>query len=200
MTKESIDMDIVVRPELKERAAPPSKKLFLPFEVTSDHAVPYFLPIGDKVLVRQTSSTHGAEGYITTDFDQISENQERLKKKLISAVDSFSFYDAHMEDAADILIITYGVTARAAKEVFLEKKSKGTPVSLLILKTLWPVPEHLIKEKAKNTRHVVVVEMNLGQYVREIERILPDNKVHFFGQMNGRLITPQQIKEVIANV
>ena len=42
--------------------------------------------------------------------------------------------------------------------------------------------------------------MNLGQYVKEIERVLIDKKVHFFGQMNGKLTTPQQIKEIIANV
>jgi len=47
---------------------------------------------------------------------------------------------------------------------------------------------------------VLMIEMNLGQYVREIQRVLPDKKVHFFGQMNGKLITPQQIKEAIANV
>jgi 2-oxoglutarate ferredoxin oxidoreductase subunit alpha len=200
MTKESIDMDAIVRPKLRERAAPPSGRPFLPFKVTSDHAVPHFLPIGDKVLVRQTSSTHGPDGYITTDFDKISENQERLKKKLISAVDRFSFYEAYMENDADILVITYGVTARAAQDAFVEKKGEGKPVSLLILKTIWPVPENLIKETAKNVKHVVVVEMNLGQYVREIERALPDKEVHFFGQMNGSLITPRQIKEVIADV
>jgi 2-oxoglutarate ferredoxin oxidoreductase subunit alpha len=44
---------------------------------------------------------------------------------------------------------------------------------------------------------VIVVEMNLGQYVREIERILFDKKVDFLGQMDGRLITPHQIQEVI---
>ena len=68
-----------------------------------------------------------------------------------------------------------------------------------MLKTLWPVPEELIKEKAKKVKRVVVVEMNLGQYVREVERVLSDKKVDFFGQMNGSLITPRQIKEVIAN-
>jgi len=35
--------------------------------------------------------------------------------------------------------------------------------------------------------------MNLGQYVREIERVL-GRKVKFFGQMNGKLITPGQIE------
>ena len=111
-----------------------------------------------------------------------------------------AYYDAHMEDDADTLLIAYGVTARAAKEACIEQKSEGNPVSLLVPKTIWPVPENLIKEKAKNVKRVVMVEMNTGQYVREIERVLPDKQIDFFGQMNGKLITPRQIKEVIAHV
>jgi len=40
--------------------------------------------------------------------------------------------------------------------------------------------------------------MNLGQYVREVKRVLKDRTVDFLGQMDGRLITPGQIKEVIS--
>jgi 2-oxoglutarate ferredoxin oxidoreductase subunit alpha len=43
----------------------------------------------------------------------------------------------------------------------------------------------------------VVVEMNMGQYVREIQRLLPGKPVSFLGQMNGNLIKPEQIREVI---
>jgi 2-oxoglutarate ferredoxin oxidoreductase subunit alpha len=43
------------------------------------------------------------------------------------------------------------------------------------------------------------VEMNLGQYVREIERILPNTPIVFCGQMDGRLITPARIAETITN-
>jgi 2-oxoglutarate ferredoxin oxidoreductase subunit alpha len=39
--------------------------------------------------------------------------------------------------------------------------------------------------------------MNLGQYVREIERILPGPAVGFCGQMDGRLIAPQTIVEAV---
>jgi 2-oxoglutarate ferredoxin oxidoreductase subunit alpha len=121
-------------------------------------------------------------------------------RKLHAAVDRFSFHEAHMEDDADTLLLTYGVTARAAKDVFQERKADGRPISLLILKTLWPVPAKLIREKSEGVKRVVVVEMNLGQYVREVKRVLPDKKVDFFGQMDGRLITPQQIKEVVGHV
>lgn len=162
--------------------------------------VPYFLPIGDQVLVRQTSSTHGPDGYITTDADEIAKTQNRLNRKLLSSVDRFSFHEAYLEQKADTLVLTYGVTARAAKALFAKQKNTDRPISLLVLKTLWPVPENLIKKIAGNIRHVVVVEMNLGQYVREIERILPDRQVAFWGQMDGRLITPRQIEEVVTHV
>ncbi len=200
MTKESIDMDALAIPEIKEREASPPGEPFFPFAIPPGREIPYFLPIGGKVLVRQTSSTHGPDGYITIDPNQIAESRARLMRKLHAAVDRFSFHEAHMEDDADTLLLTYGVTARAAKDVFQERKADGRPISLLILKTLWPVPAKLIREKTEGVKRVVVVEMNLGQYVREVKRVLPDKKVDFFGQMDGRLITPQQIKEVVTHV
>jgi 2-oxoglutarate ferredoxin oxidoreductase subunit alpha len=96
--------------------------------------------------------------------------------------------------------LAYGITGRAGRDAYNTLKKAGKPVSLLILKTLWPVPEELILEKAGPVNRVVVVEMNLGQYVREIERILPDKKIDFLGRMDGKLITPGQIEEVVSNV
>jgi 2-oxoglutarate ferredoxin oxidoreductase subunit alpha len=84
--------------------------------------------------------------------------------------------------------------------VLEKRKADGKPVSLLVLKTLWPVPANLIREQTKDVKRVVVLEMNLGQYVREVKRALPDKKVDFFGQMDGCLINPQQINEVITRV
>ena len=84
--------------------------------------------------------------------------------------------------------------------MFEAKKADGHPISLLILKTLWPVPAKLIREQSRDVKRVVVLEMNLGQYVREVKRVLPGKRVDFFGQMDGRLINPRQIKEVINHV
>jgi 2-oxoglutarate ferredoxin oxidoreductase subunit alpha len=199
MTRESLDMAALRVPVIINRTAPPAGKPFLPFQVGDDQSVPDFLPIGCDVPVRQTSSTHGANGYITTDQREIARILLRLKAKLETAVDRFSYYDLFDADEADTLIIAYGVTARAAKSVHRELKSSGKPIRLLILKTLWPVPEKLIRRAADNVNRVLVVEMNLGQYVREIERILGDKQVDFCGQMNGRLISPDKIKEAVSN-
>ncbi len=198
MTKEGLDMDGIERPEIIDRAPPPTGEAFLPFDIRPGSRVPAFLPIGHpSVPVRQTSSTHGPDGYITTDPDQIGRNQERLRDKILSAVDRLSYHEAHMERGAETLIITYGVTARAARELYDLHQGTDRPVSLLVLKTLWPVPEPLIREKAEDVGRVIVLEMNDGQYVREIRRILPGKRVDFYGQMNGTLITPRRIEEVL---
>jgi 2-oxoglutarate ferredoxin oxidoreductase subunit alpha len=122
---------------------------------------------------------------------------KRLKTKLESAVAEFSFYELLPAEKSETLLICYGVTARAAKAVYKELKNTAHPVALLILKTLWPVPVEVIRRAAKGFKRVVVIEMNLGQYVGEIERILADRRVDFYGQMDGRLITPLKIKETI---
>jgi 2-oxoglutarate ferredoxin oxidoreductase subunit alpha len=197
MTRESIDFDGLDVPEIITRTPAPPKQPFRPFQADTAQAVPGFLPIGDSVLVRQTSSTHGPDGYITTDPDEIARSQERLKAKLLSAVDQLTFHETFGMDDADTLVISYGVSARAAKAVFNEQNRQGKPVSLLVLKTLWPVPEHLIRQVAQSVKRIVVVEMNMGQYIREIKRILPKKRIDFLGQMDGRLITPAQITEAI---
>ena len=61
------------------------------------------------------------------------------------------------------------------------------------------LPEGLIREAAKDAKRVVVVEMNLGQYVNEIRRVLQGKKVDFYGQMDGVLIPPAKIMEAIEN-
>jgi 2-oxoglutarate ferredoxin oxidoreductase subunit alpha len=45
----------------------------------------------------------------------------------------------------------------------------------------------------------VVIEMNLGQYVNEIKRVLCGKPVEFYGQMNGTMIPPARIMETIEN-
>ncbi len=199
MTRESIDLCRLAPPEIAGRKLFTGKDGFLPYRARRKTGVPDFLPIGGKTPVRQTSSTHGPDGYITNDFSVIAQTQERLRRKLLGAAESFSYHDLSEPAGADTLVITYGVTARAAAAAVKSLERAAKPVSLLTLKTLWPVPERVIANAAEGYNRVVVVEMNLGQYVREIQRLLPEKAISFLGQMDGRLITPDQIMEVVEN-
>lgn len=197
MTRESVDLDALPLPPLVGRAAADPARPHLPFGVEPGEEVPRFLPLGGPVPVRQTSSTHGADGFITTDPAVIEAFQRRLQKKIEDHVGDFAYYDAEGLDAAETVILAYGVTARAAREAAAHLRREGRRVGLLVLKTLWPVPEALIREKIGPCRHVLVAEMNLGQYVQEIRRVLPGVRVDFLGQMNGNLVTPRQIRDAI---
>jgi hypothetical protein len=61
MTRESVDLDAIELPAVSP-ANRPIGTPFLPFGTRSDDSAPDFLPIGDRTLVRQTSSTHGPMG------------------------------------------------------------------------------------------------------------------------------------------
>jgi 2-oxoglutarate ferredoxin oxidoreductase subunit alpha len=197
MTRESIDLNGLELPALAHRRRCPPDQSFLPFDVSKDQWVPDFLPLGGDRIVRQTSSTHGKDGYITMDERQIQASQERLQKKLTCNVHNFSYYETDVVHGSQVLLISYGVTARAARQAMRQLRKKGVKASLLILKTLWPVSKTLIGRFLDGVGKVVVVEMNMGQYVREIERLAGEKTVTFCGQMNGNLITPQQIVEAV---
>jgi 2-oxoglutarate/2-oxoacid ferredoxin oxidoreductase subunit alpha len=197
MTRASVDPDRLKAPAVLERAAPAPGREFQPFQTAAGERVPAFLPIGGGTLVRQTSSTHGPDGYITTDPAEIARQIARMQAKVNAAADQLAMVEHYPAAAADTLVIAYGVTSRAALAAVRTLASAGTPVSLLVLKTLWPVPEAAIRQAAASARRVVVVEMNRGQYVREVERILPGKAVHFCGQMDGRLIAPETIREAV---
>lgn len=196
-TRESVIWEQLERPGLVDREPPPEDAFHMPFRPLPGRDVPGFLPLGGTTPARQTSSTHGANGYITTDPNEIEATLERLKRKIETDVAQLSYYEAWTQQAAETLLITYGVTSRAARAVYEQLQDRKRPISVLVLKTLWPVPETVIREMGSRAKRVVVVEMNLGQYVREVERTLGREKVEFFGRMDGRLITPGEILEVI---
>ena len=197
MTRETFALDTLNLPSLIKRRLADKEQPFLPFGVTGNNNVPDFLPIGGDYLVRQTSSTHGDNGYITTDADEIERNQQRLNAKISQKVSQFTFFEEYLAPNSDTLVVAYGVTARAAKVAVKRLQEIGHPASLLVLKTLWPVPEELIIAKAAPHARVFMAEMNLGQYIRELKRLIPDKMVEFMGQMYGELIKPAQIMEAI---
>ncbi|MBT8361135.1 MAG: pyruvate flavodoxin/ferredoxin oxidoreductase [Deltaproteobacteria bacterium] len=197
MTRESIELDALDSVKVLSRSQNSQDMPYKPFQVSNQSLTPPFLPIGGKQLVRQTSSTHGPDGYITVDTEIIRGSITRLHKKLSDAVDQFSLYEIDLDNDAEILLITYGVTSRSARTAMQQIRSTGKKISLLILKTLYPVPKALIKRFMDHVTTIVVVEMNLGLYVREIERLAKTQRIIRYGQMDGELLRPDKIREVV---
>lgn len=198
MTRESVIVQDLDLPVPLQRQPVPDSHSGLPAEPISNTLVPPFIPIKKgHQLSRLTSSTHGPDGYITADPKQIEIRIKRLQEKLQTTAADFSHYDFDQQEGSTLLLITYGVTARAAKDAVSTLREQDEKVSLLILKTLYPVADEVINFALKGKERILVIEMNCGQYVREIERLAPTGKIQFLGRMNGELITPNEIVEAI---
>jgi 2-oxoglutarate ferredoxin oxidoreductase subunit alpha len=128
MMRESLDLECLPAVTPASRDVPPPEQPFLPFHTSEGKTVPAFLPIGGKTLVRQTSSTHGPDGYITTNPSEINRMLTRMQAKIHSAADQLAMVDHHPAEGADTLIVTYGVTSRAARAAVRELQRRAKPV------------------------------------------------------------------------
>jgi len=67
--------------------------------------------------------------------------------------------------------------------------------------TVWPVHENLIKDIAKNVSRIFVVEMNIGKYAKEIERLcLPFCPVNSITKNEGIIHTKEEIYSAIKEI
>jgi 2-oxoglutarate ferredoxin oxidoreductase subunit alpha len=69
-------------------------------------------------------------------------------------------------------------------------------VSSLTLQSLYPVPRTVLIKALAGIKRVVVPEMNMGQYIQEIQRLIHTGvEVVGVNKMNTTLLSPDEIIE-----
>jgi 2-oxoglutarate ferredoxin oxidoreductase subunit alpha len=153
-------------------------------------------PIGGANILRFTTSTHDEQGQLTKNPRKVGQLNERLSTKLEACRSEVAMVEADLQPRAESLVVSYGVTARAAQEAIGMARKSGKTVSSLIIHSLWPVPESEIKAALKDVRRVIIPELNLGEYRLEIERLARGGiEVIGINRVDGELISPWQILE-----
>ncbi len=193
---ESIDLD-KVKPDqselLQRKWASGPVDEFLPYAETEDGVPPMARP-GDGYRTHTTGLTHAEDGFPTQDPATV----ERVSRRLLTKLDKHqqlveSFECLHSEDA-EILIVAYGITARAARRSVKQGRAKGLKIGLFRPITLWPFPEQTFRRIASSARVVLVAEMNAGQLNLEIERHCSANtSVVSLNRIDGEPIAPADI-------
>ena len=80
-------------------------------------------------------------------------------------------------------------------------KAKKIKVGMLRLKTCWPFPEERVRAISQQVKGIVVPEINLGQMVREVERVAVDKcQVQLVPHAGGAMHHPEEILEAIVAV
>ena len=139
-----------------------------------------------------TGLHHGPIGFPTEDAKMADKLIKRLFGKIDSRIDEITHVEEVDLEDADVAIIAYGSASLAVKEAIKELRSMGKKVGLFRPVTIWPSPEKQLKALGEKFKKILVIELNVGQYVEEIERVM-QRKVEFFGKADGRSILPSEI-------
>lgn len=162
-----------------------------PYQVPNDEGAilnPFFT--GYKYHL--TGLTHGYTGFPTEDEKLSEELIYRLFNKINSKTHKIEEYEEYLLDDADILLIAYGSVSLSVKEAINQLRKNNIKVGLFRPVMLWPSSEKKLFELGKRFNRILVIELNMGQYVKEIERIMKKN-IQFYGKANGRAISPNEI-------
>lgn len=140
-----------------------------------------------------TGLHHGDIGFPTEDGDIVERNIKRLFGKIKSRVDEICLFEEYMLDDAEFLIIAYGSVSRAVKEAITRLREQGIKAGLFRPITLYPVNEKKIASVVNKFKRVLVCELNMGQYLEEIERACKRDDLAALLRANGRPLTPSEI-------
>jgi 2-oxoglutarate/2-oxoacid ferredoxin oxidoreductase subunit alpha len=121
-----------------------------------------------------------------------------LVDKIENNVKAITRHKEYYLDDAQTILISYGATARSALHVVESLRNKGQHFGLLELQTLWPFPTDLVRDKCAQAQRIIVVEMNMGQICREVQRVVAKpERVFLANRIDGVFITPTDIRQAL---
>jgi len=102
-----------------------------------------------------------------------------------------------MLEDAEVAVIAYGISSRAALSAVRKARKDGVKAGLLRLITIWPFPEKHVSRIARKAKAIIVPEMNYGQLVREVERAARPTPVVLLSKLGEEPHRPSEIVEAI---
>lgn len=110
-------------------------------------------------------------------------------------------FEAYELDGARVAVVAFGTAARIAKTAIASARRAGLAVGLLRPITLFPFPTARLSRLADEVDALLVVEMNAGQMVEDVRRIVAGRvPVTFYGRSGGVLPLPEEIEHALRDV
>ncbi len=139
---------------------------------------------------------HDAHGWPTSD-PQITHKMQTLRmRKIEDALDEIvEFHEYAMEDA-EIMLFSFGISARACLEAVNMARDQGLKAGLFQALTIWPFPQKALQERFRRIKKVLTVELNMGQMKYEVERSSTDDvDARSMARANGVPFSPREVLE-----
>ena len=195
--REKIEIPDPAGIERLERPRPSEPDWTKPYERNSE-GVPLMPDFGTGSRCHVTGLDHGVTGFPTGSAEVRQALHHALMAKVENNKDLILKNESFQVDDAEVLIIAFGSTARSARRAVELLRKQERRVGLFRPITLYPIPEDAIRAAAAGKKKIIVPEMNLGQYVLEIRRILGlEMPIVQVNRTDGEPITPDQIMAVV---
>lgn len=135
--------------------------------------VPPMIKFGDGHFAHVTGSTHKKDGMRDVSTQSVHDELiRRVYSKIESKREEIAQTESRFIDDAEVVVISYGASARPSLGAVMRAREKGLKVGFLRLISIWPFPKHIVKNLNNKVHKIFVPEMNLGQLSREIERFV----------------------------
>jgi 2-oxoglutarate ferredoxin oxidoreductase subunit alpha len=169
---------------------------FKPYDV-SKSLVPPMPAFGKGYRFHTTGLMHDATGFPVNDGATAEKETIRLMQKIEQNEDDIIESAEYMTDDMDIMICTFGSTARSARVAINRLRSEGIRVGLFRPITIAPFPKRKMQELAGKVKKIFVPEMNLGQLKFIVESVIRTSSIPVIGinRINLAPISPQEIYE-----
>lgn len=161
---------------------------------TDDSLIPAMPAFGSGYRWHVTGLVHDETGFPKGTPAATVESTNRLHDKIYNNIDDISMVENYKLDDAEYCIVTFGGASRACYEAIDMARKEGIKVGMLRAITVWPFPEKQVKAIAAKVKGILVHELNYGQYVQEVERVVAGKiPVHGYGVYNNEPATPEQV-------
>jgi 2-oxoglutarate ferredoxin oxidoreductase subunit alpha len=179
----------------RKPTVPPQE--YLPYKADDD-LVPPMANAGEGYRFHVTGLTHDERGYPVMDAEAQDKLITRLVEKIRKNKDDIIQVEENGLENAEVVICSYGISARTALWPVELARREGIKVGTLRLITVWPFPEERIRQLAGQVRAFVVPEINFGQIALEVERCAAGQaEVILVRHAGGSIHDPERVLEAI---
>ncbi len=136
-------------------------------------------------------------GYYLPYMERVREKYEKIEQNEIR-------YDSMYCDDAQVLLVSYGSTARISLEAVARARREGLKWGLFRPITLWPFPQAELRKAAEGCKAVIAVEDSMGQMIEDVRLAVREGlPVHLVGTLSrhnpgsGGMIFPERVYEEV---
>jgi 2-oxoglutarate/2-oxoacid ferredoxin oxidoreductase subunit alpha len=171
-----------------------------PFKAGPD-GVPEMVKAGQGYHIHVTGLTHDEQGYPDMNWRTQEKLVSRLVGKIRNNAEQIGHNQEQMMEDAEVAVVAYGITSRVALRAAQLARAEGIRAGCFRPVVVWPFPEKRIRELAQKVKAFVVVEMNYGQIVYEVERCAQGRaKTVLVPHAGGTVHEPETILDAIREV